>query len=365
MTTDSYPAGLKQVVEQAPHFVAPGKSIIARFEQSEIHGLVYGDEFFAHALEVRDELLSFKYWSEMLQQGQTGNAVIKPENQNGITTGHLTERHREHLPHCLMFRDWLQQNLNDVCGAVGVPFEEKLTVEINAMAYGYGGWLSPHTDSGGIESANDRLIAWMLYLTHPEDGEWPIDRGGACRLWVPHGQEIRLRPKFNRFAMFRVTNKSFHEIERVNSNLGWERCRLALSGWIRGSYLPPVRKLRVYLKSADFVAARFQKAAYLEGSLAMYELMLQQKAYTGGDTQSTAEMIRELRDDLDALQNSPDGTVFLRRMPGPGGCIMVLGENQEMCFLGVDKEYVANDEQYQTVSLGGVNPLPAAAHASE
>ncbi len=38
---------------------------------------------------MREKLLRFPYWSEMLQQGETGNSVIKQQNQNGITTGHV------------------------------------------------------------------------------------------------------------------------------------------------------------------------------------------------------------------------------------------------------------------------------------
>ena len=48
---------------------------------------LYKDDLCEYALAMRDELLKFPFWSEMLQQGETGNAVIKPQNQNGITTG--------------------------------------------------------------------------------------------------------------------------------------------------------------------------------------------------------------------------------------------------------------------------------------
>ena len=62
----------------------------------------------------------------------------------------------------------MQDNLGELCKAVGVEFTEGLTVEINAMAYGEGGWLSLHTDSGGIQSANDRIIArGRFILTAP------------------------------------------------------------------------------------------------------------------------------------------------------------------------------------------------------
>lgn len=312
------------------------------FTRCNVHGLVYKDELCDYAAELREELLKFPYWSEMLQQGETGNAVIKPQNQNGITTGHLTEHHRPRLPHCLKFRDWMQDNLRELCEVVGVEFADNLLVEINAMAYGDGGWLAPHTDSGGIQSSNDRIIAWMFYLTHPDDDEWPTERGGAVRLWIPKGEEVRVKPKFNRFAMFRVSNKSFHEIEKISWNTGWERCRLALSGWIRGTYSPPERKMRVYQLSKDFLAVRSQKEANLRGSLALYELMLQQRQHTGRDSQDTLELLRELREDYAALEASPPGTIFLRRLPGPAGCITVLNESQQVCFLGAPENFTGD-----------------------
>src|SRR3989442_14873866 len=106
-----------------------------------------------------------------------------------------------------------------------------MQIEMNAMAYGEGSWLSPHTDHGSSDS-DERLLAWMLYLTDPSDGEWPAEKGGALRVSLSGGRAVRLQPKFNRFAIFKVSGTSVHEIETIKWNCGWEKCRLTLSGWL-------------------------------------------------------------------------------------------------------------------------------------
>lgn len=304
-----------------------------------VHNLVYKDDACEFAREIREELLRYPGWIEMRQDSYHAEDIFQPHSQNGITTRHLTDRHDDMLPHCIRFRNLLHDNSRELCDIVGVKSAERLQVEMNAMAYGEGGWLSPHTDSPVSDESDERLVAWMLYLTHPEDGEWSEDKGGAIRLWVPGGEEVRLRPKLNRFAIFKVCEESFHEIEKVTWKPGWERCRLALSGWIRGSRTTPEKRTSVYMKSADYIKARADVEATLQGSLALYQLMVQQREYCGVDTSDTMSQIAQLREDYKDHLASPDGTRFLRRIPGPEWCIFVLDKDGKIVYFGPSAEY--------------------------
>jgi hypothetical protein len=304
------------------------------FSRLGVHNLVYKDTFCEFAQEIRDELLTFSNWVEMRQDNYQAKSVINPGAQNGITTGHITDKCREWLPNCLKFRELIESRLQALCETMGIQFSESLQIEMNGMAYGEGSWLSGHTDFGASANSNDRLVAWMLYLTHPLDEEWSAEKGGAVRLWTRDRKEIHLRPKFNRFAMFRVHKHSFHEIEKITWPTGWERCRLTLSGWIRGAYEKPQKKMRVYLKSPDYMNRKAKMEASLKGSLALYELMLQQKRYCGADTGSTMEKLAECRQNYEAHLSAPSGTSFIHHAPGPAGCITVLNEEQKICYFG-------------------------------
>ena len=137
-----------------------------------------------------------------------------------------------------------------LCPLVGLDSRDAQNIELNAMAYGAGAWLSPHTDFLEYSQSDNRLAAWMLYLTAPEDGEWSAEKGGAARVWIPGNGEERIRHRFNRFAMFRVQDNSFHEIEKVTWESNWPNCRIALSGWVLGRPLKAVEhKTRLYLQS--------------------------------------------------------------------------------------------------------------------
>jgi hypothetical protein len=310
------------------------------YSRLEVHNLTFCDDFCEFALELRNELLRFSAWIEMRQQGDRSIAgLTNPARQNGLTTGHITGKHARVLPHCLRFGDQLQAFLPGLCGIMATPFSEQLQIEMNAMAYGEGAWLAGHTDRGKTAAASDRLIAWMLYLTHPDDEEWSVERGGAVRLWDRGGREVVLRPKFNRFAMFTVSNESFHEIEKITWGTGWERCRLALSGWIRGPYVEVEKKMSVYLKSADHQQLRAGLETSLLGSIALYQLMNQQRSYCDLDTTKTEQVLQEYQRDYDAHLRAPDGTSFSHRAAGPAGCISVLNEDRTICFFGQPENY--------------------------
>jgi hypothetical protein len=274
------------------------------------------------------------------------------QRQNGITTGHLSSRQREILPYCLKFTDFLRSRLRELCAIEVVPCPDDastLGIEINAMAYGQGAWLSPHTDSGadsGVTThVDDRLIAWMLYLTHPDEGEWNAEQGGAIRVWLPDGPEVRLNPKFNRFAMFKVHKQSFHEIEKILRPTTWPTCRLALSGWIRSVPEKRERGMAVYLQSKNFEELRGYVEARLQGAFALYELMLQQQRHAGLETRTTEEALEEHRKDYQAHLDSPPGLSFVQRALGPRGAITVLNEGRKACYLGPLKAYRADATQ--------------------
>lgn len=318
-----------------------------------VHGLAYGDDFYDRADAVRRELLAFPDWQEMRQDNRYAKGVLNPLKQNGLTTGRLTEKHRSRIPECLRFVDALRAQLPRLCEAAGVQSlanEPGLDLEVNAMAYGEDAWLAPHTDSGAVHDGQDRRIAWMLYLTHPDDGEWDVSKGGAVRLWEPGGAEVRLCPRFNRFAMFRVSKDSFHEIERIAWPANWERCRLALSGWIRGA--APARQGKhtsVFLKSANHRALRAEMESRLRGTLAIYRLLLQQRHYCGGDTAASITAIDEATADYLAHVNAPPETSFVRRTVGERGSITVLDEQDRVVFSGPAESYADKSTLPRTV----------------
>jgi hypothetical protein len=312
------------------------------FTDLGVHGLVHQDDFCDFAGAVRDELLAFPDWREMRQNSAEHVNVLSPQRQNGITTGHLTPERLARLPECSRFCELVRGRTRDLCDLAGVEVTgdaADLTLEVNAMAYGEGAWLAAHTDS--LPANNDRLLAWMLYLTHPDDGEWEPEKGGAVRLWDPDGTEVRLRPRFNRFAMFRVYKQSFHEIERVAWATGWDRCRLALSGWIRGTRPRQEKGVRVYLKSPDYLKGRAEAESRLQGALALYRLLLQQREYCGMDTAAAKEALEECEQDYEAHRAAPPGTSFLQRSVGRAGSILVLDERRRVSYLGAAANYSA------------------------
>ena len=315
-------------------------SISQGFSKLGIHALTYKDDFCSFASDVRYELLHFPKWKEMLQEGLGGGGMLVPHRQNGITTGHIREEDREVLPYCWKFGEFLKRNLGELCPLLDVNPADARHIEINAMAYGAGAWLSPHTDFFEYDHEENRLAAWMLYLTAPEDGEWSVDKGGAMRVWADGNREERIRPRFNRFAMFRVQHDSSHEIEMITWEPEWPHCRIALSGWIQGRPSQKVeRKTRIYVQSLSFRERREEIQAALQGSLALHRLLKKQKSYCEYDTSSTAGRISEFEQDYRAHQEAPAGTSFLRRAPGPIGCIIVVNDDGDTVYFGTPEEY--------------------------
>jgi 2OG-Fe(II) oxygenase superfamily len=305
------------------------------FSKPGVHSITYKDDFYPWASDVRGELLRHPDWKPMLQGGTSGSSMFIPQRQNGITTRPLDEEDRARLPQCLKFRDFLAENFPVLCPLLGVNPADAQIVEINAMAYGAGAWLSPHTDFFGHANKQNRLIAWMLYLTAPEDGEWTPEKGGAVRVWKPGDAEVRIHPRFNRFAMFRVHANSFHEVEKITWEPDWPHCRLALSGWIQGKPEPQAgRRTRVYLQSPSAQEKADEIEASLQGSLALHRLLAKQISYCENDPSLEIARIEELEQDLQAHSQAPPGTSFVRRVSGPEGCIIVVNETGETVYFG-------------------------------
>jgi 2OG-Fe(II) oxygenase superfamily len=315
-------------------------SICQGFSAPGVHSIIYKDDFCDFAAEVREELLRYPKWKEMTQGGAGGRAVFSPDRQNGITVGHIREQDRDRLPYCLKFRDLIARNFGAFCPLVDVDPKDAGDVEISAMAYGAGAWLSSHTDFLEYGRESIRLAAWMFYLTAPEDGEWPLEKGGAVRVWAPGLADERVRPRFNRFAMFRVHNTSFHEIEKVTWEPEWPNCRLALSGWILGH---PAKKIelnaRMYLQSSTASRKSEEIEAALQGSMAYLRLLVKQKKYCGLATGPQDDQISEFEKDYQAHKEAPPGTSFLRRVAGHSGCSIVVNEVGETVHFGTIESY--------------------------
>jgi Rps23 Pro-64 3,4-dihydroxylase Tpa1-like proline 4-hydroxylase len=314
-------------------------SFAAQFSTPGVHEVVYADDFCPFALDIRHELLRHPQWQEMTQAGRYEAAShLRTDHQNGITSGHLGEQQRALLPHTLAFRDVMASHATELAARLGADVGATPEIEINAMAYGNGAWLSAHTDYRSDE-ARPRLVAWMLYLTHPGDGEWSPDMGGAVRLFEAKGDATVVRPRFNRFAMFRVSDHSLHEIEPVTFAGGWDRCRLALSGWIRGADDTRPRAARLYARRADADRIRTERDARLRGAIAMYDLLRQQYEYTGQTTVELASLVKQYETERALQASAPEGTVFVRLAPGPPGCIFVVDEQDVVVYFGPRESY--------------------------
>jgi hypothetical protein len=304
-----------------------------RFSARGVHNSTCADDFSEHARGMRREILAHPEWRPMTQYGRHLPEAVVPDRQNGLIARGLLRDDGVRVPSCRAFLENLRARAAELCDMTGVTAGPGLSVDVNAMAYGAGAWLSPHRDHDESE-ARPNLVAWILYLTNPADGEWTDEKGGALALADPSGRIERVRPRFNRFAMFKVSKSSVHEIEPVTWDGGWEGCRLALSGWIRGPEVRVPTPLRVYAKSPDARMARAQQERELEGFLAMYRLMRQQQAFCGRDTAETEARLAQYELELAAHRAAPPGTVFRRFAPGPDGCVLVLDEGGSPIYLG-------------------------------
>jgi len=303
------------------------------FSTPGLHSLTYADDFWNDARELRRELLNAALWKPTTQYDATGFSAIETERQNGLTLTDLRE-----VPHTHALRAHLHEHRRELCALVGLDAAtaETAGVEMNGMAYGEGCWLAPHTDFVPT-NAGRRLAAWMLYLTHPDDGEWSGEDGGAVCL-RQHRREERLSPRFNRFAMFAVSPSSVHEIERVNRGGGFDRCRLALSGWFHGPN--PVRHEARLFTRRESTRTACATAASEAGDAALRRLWRSQREYIGVDSSTVDSDLAALREGLASQHaDAPPGTVFTGYVPGPAACIFVVDEHGKLLFFGPREQY--------------------------
>lgn len=92
------------------------------------------------------------------------------------------------------------------------------SIDISATLYEDTDFLLCHDDQ-----LEGRKIAYFIYLSTLEKGD-----GGTLQLFNKDFQiEASISPRFNTFAFFEVSSKSFHEVAEV---LG-EKQRIAITGW--------------------------------------------------------------------------------------------------------------------------------------
>jgi Rps23 Pro-64 3,4-dihydroxylase Tpa1-like proline 4-hydroxylase len=97
-------------------------------------------------------------------------------------------------------------------------------IDVNGSMYKSTDFLLPHDDR-----LEGRKIAFFYYLSNMDS-----KKGGRLKLFssksnVPVKVSKYIVPKFNKFAFFKVSSKSWHEVEEVKKGR-----RLAISGWFHG-----------------------------------------------------------------------------------------------------------------------------------
>ena len=184
-----------------------------------VHDAFWADDFCSVAESLREELIGFAHWKAHRLGHEYGF-------QTGITTGHIQGRYPE-LEACHRLEAQLEAQATELLRLVADDYEGPCRADFSGMAYGEAGKLSFHTDS-----IHGRHLAWVLLLTHPDDGEWAQKDGGALMLTDRVSEPHLVYPKFNRFIAFRVSDKSWHAIEQLQRATPWSRSRLALSGWL-------------------------------------------------------------------------------------------------------------------------------------
>lgn len=104
--------------------------------------------------------------------------------------------------------------------------------------------------------------------------------------------------------------------------------------------------MSVYLKSPNHANLRQELETRLQGALALYRLKLQQQQYCGDDAAAAAEAFEDCDRDYRAHLAAPAGTSFVHRTPGPKGCISVVDDRRQLCYVGPLAGY--RDLEYAT-----------------
>jgi len=128
---------------------------------------------------------------------------------------------------------FLQELRSFLCSPDFVKYMEAITglqlktgvVDLAGTMYEDTDFLLCHDDK-----LDERKVAFLLYLTDMEDGD-----GGSLNLLsekdgAPDNVVEKIIPKCNRFAVFEVSEISFHEVEEIVA----DKQRVALGGWLHG-----------------------------------------------------------------------------------------------------------------------------------
>ena len=97
------------------------------------------------------------------------------------------------------------------------------SIDMFGTVYANTHYLLPHDDR--LES---RKIAYLFYLSNLTKKD-----GGKLLLYDSHPEKVikKIVPQFNTFAFFKVSKKSFHEVEEVTG----ENQRITITGWFHGN----------------------------------------------------------------------------------------------------------------------------------
>lgn len=111
------------------------------------------------------------------------------------------------------------------------------SIDISASLYQNTDYLLPHDDK-----LENRKIAFMLYLSTLQSKD-----GGKLILYktkgsIPKQEETAIIPKTNSFVFFKVTEKSFHEVEEILTNTQ----RITIGGWFHDTHKSHLYKERNY-----------------------------------------------------------------------------------------------------------------------
>ena len=104
----------------------------------------------------------------------------------------------------------------------GLKLANKIDMQSHKMVQG--DYLLFHDDE-----LEGRKIAYIVYLSDFKQSD-----GGKLRLYdikKPINPVSEIMPKFNRFACFKVSKKSLHDVEEVKTS----KQRLTIGGWVYGN----------------------------------------------------------------------------------------------------------------------------------
>ena len=142
------------------------------------------------------------------------------------------------VPEIQEFKDFLARKefINFIEAITGIKLKTG-SIDLFGSLYQNTDFLLPHDDQ-----LEGRKIAFMIYLSNiePKDGGKLIfykTKGS-----IPREEEKAIIPQWNTFVFFKVSEKSFHEVEEVITN----KQRIAIGGWFHGAYaqshIPQERK---------------------------------------------------------------------------------------------------------------------------